>query len=134
MQLYGKKWKRRELESHFSNIEQIGGVKRFISQDGPEAGVEQIQIRTGAGLTYFVSPSRGMDITRAEFCGIPISWQSPNGAVHPSFYDSTGDNWARTAVGGLLMTCGLTQVGAPSVDNGESLGYTEEPITLRQRT
>lgn len=122
MQLYGKTWTRRELESHFSNIEQIGGVKQFISQDGPETGVEQIQVRTGAGLTYYISPTRGMDITRAEFCGFPISWQSPNGAVHPSFFDARDDGWTRTAAGGLLMTCGLTQVGAPSVDNGETLG------------
>lgn len=122
MHLYGRNWKRRELESHFSNLEQIGGIKRYSTLEGAENGVEQIQVRTGAGLTYYVSPSRGMDISRAEFCGLPISWQSPNGAVHPSFYDPYGDAWARTAVGGLLMTCGLTQVGAPCDDNGEKLG------------
>jgi hypothetical protein len=81
-----------------------------------------IQVRTGAGLTYYVSPSRGMDISLAEFGGVPLSWQSPNGEVHPAYYDARGVEWLRTAVGGLLMTCGLAQVGSPSVDEGEELG------------
>ena len=122
MQLFGREWKRRELESYLSNIEQIGGVKRYVSLDGLEKDVEQIQIRTGSGLTYYVSPSRGMDIVRAEFCGSSISWQSPNGVVHPSYYNPMGDAWGRTAAGGLLMTCGLSQVGTPCEDNGEHLG------------
>lgn len=40
-------------------LEQIGGIHRLKWMEGTEAEVEQIQIRTGAGLTYYVSPSRG---------------------------------------------------------------------------
>jgi hypothetical protein len=63
-----------------------------------------------------------LDIGLAEFGGIPLSWLSPNGEVHPAFYDDRGLAWLRTAVGGLLMTCGLTQVGSPGVEGGEELG------------
>jgi len=90
--------------------------------EGTETGVELIQVRTGAGLTYYVSPMRCLDISLTEFGGIPISWQSPNGDVHPAYFDPKGLEWLRTAVGGLLMTCGLRQVGSPSEDQGESLG------------
>ena len=122
MKVYGLDWTRRELEARVGRIEQIGGIRRFQLSEGPEAGLEQILVRTGAGLTYAVSPSRGMDISLAEFGGVPISWQSANGDVHPSYYDAAGIGWLRTAVGGLLMTCGLTQVGAPCEDEGQELG------------
>jgi hypothetical protein len=122
MKLYGREWKRRDLEAHVGRIEQIGGLRRVQSMEGPEAGVEEIQVRTGAGLSYSVVLSRGLDIGLAEFGGIPLCWLSPNGEPHPAFYDDRGLAWLRTAAGGLLMTCGLTQVGSPGVDGGEELG------------
>jgi Domain of unknown function (DUF4432) len=122
MKLYGQEWKRRDLEARVGRIEQIGGLRRVQSTEGPESGVEEIQVRTGAGLSYFIVPSRGLDIGLAEFGGIPLCWLSPNGEVHPAFYDDRGLAWLRTATGGLLMTCGLTQVGSPGVDGGEELG------------
>jgi galactose mutarotase-like enzyme len=122
MKLYGRQWSRRELEARFGRIEQIGGLRRVESNEGPEAGVEQIQVRTGAGLTYTVLPTRGMDIGLAEFGGAPLSWLSPAGEVHPAFFDDRGLGWLRTAAGGLLMTCGLTQVGSPGEEAGEALG------------
>ncbi|WP_240420158.1 DUF4432 family protein [Paenibacillus periandrae] len=122
MKLYGKNWSRRELEARVGKIEQIAGIRRFIGTEGNETGVEQIQVRTGAGLSYYVTPSKGLDISLAEFHGVPISWQSPNGDTHPAFYDAVGNGWLRTASGGLLMTCGLMQVGSSGEDDGESLG------------
>jgi len=122
MNLYGKTWSRREIEARTGRLEQIGGVRRMMLIEGPEAGVEQVQVRTGGGLAYYVSPQRGLDISLAEFQGVPLSWQSPNGDVHPAYFDSHGTGFLRSAAGGLLMTCGLTQVGSPCEDNGESLG------------
>ncbi len=122
MQLYNRTWSRRELEARVGRLEQIGGVRRLQLTEGKEAGVEQIQVRTGAGLAYYVSPQRGLDISLAEFCGVPVSWQGPNGDVHPAYFDDEGLEWLRTAAGGLLMTCGLSQAGAPNVDEGKSFG------------
>ncbi len=122
MKLYGREWSRRELEARIGRLEQIGGVQRMRGAEGPEADVEQICVRTGSGLAYRVMPSRGLDISLAEFAGVPISWQSPNGETHPSYYDDEGIEWLRSAVGGLLMTCGLTQVGSPCDDAGRKLG------------
>lgn len=122
MQLYGKKWTRREVEARVGRLEQMGGIRRLTLTEGSEAGVELIQVRTGAGLTYYVSPLRGLDISLTEFGGVPLSWQSANGDMHPAFYEAKGTEWLRTAVGGLLMTCGLRQVGSPGEDQGELLG------------
>lgn len=122
MQLYGQTWTRREIEARVGRLEQIGGIRRLRWVEGVETDVEQIQVRTGAGLSYYVSPSRALDISLAEFGSVPISWQSPNGDVHPAHYASGGTQWLRTAVGGLLMTCGLSNVGSPGVDNGQEFG------------
>jgi hypothetical protein len=122
MQLYNRTWTRREIEARVGRLEQIGGIRRYHLSEGLEAGVEQLQVRTGAGLTYYVTPARALDISLAEFGGAPISWQAANGDVHPAYYDKEGLEWLRTAAGGLLMTCGLTQVGAATVDNGQPLG------------
>jgi hypothetical protein len=122
VQLYQRAWTRRELEARVGRIEQVGGIRRLRLSEGPEAGVEQIQIRTGSGLAYTVSPERGLDISMAEFGSVPFSWQASNGDVHPAYFDDRGYAWLRSAAGGLLMTCGFTQAGGPGVDNGEELG------------
>ena len=122
MKLYGKDWKRRELEARIGRIEQIGGLRKSQSTDGNEAGVEHIDVSTGNGLSYSILPSRGLDIGLTKYADIPISWLSPNGEVHPAFYDRRGSGWLRTAVGGLLMTCGLSQVGWPSESDPDDSG------------
>ncbi|MDX1615141.1 MAG: aldose 1-epimerase family protein [Candidatus Promineifilaceae bacterium] len=122
MRFGGQEWERRAFEARLGRLEQVGGLRRFHLAEGREKGVEQIQVRTGAGLCYYVSPSRALDISLAEFGGVPLSWQAPNGDVHPAYYDAREAEWLRTAVGGLLMTCGLTYVGAPGEDQGQAFG------------
>lgn len=118
MQLYNCHYSRRDIEARTGRLEQIGGLRQFTLAEGAEAGVAQIQVRTGAGLSYVVSPSRGLDISLATFGDVPFSWQSANGDVHPAFFEADGIGWLRSAVGGLLMTCGLTYVGAPGEGEG----------------
>jgi hypothetical protein len=122
MMLGGQTVGRRGLEARLGRLEQLGGLRRFRLVEGREDGVELIQVRTGAGLTYYVSPSRALDISLAEFAGMPLSWQSAGGDVHPAYYDERGAEWLRTAAGGLLMTCGLSYVGAPGEDEGRAFG------------
>ncbi|WP_217596344.1 aldose 1-epimerase family protein [Cohnella sp. GbtcB17] len=114
MRLYGKDWTRREIEARVGRMSQIGGVRRMTLSEGKEAGVELVRVTTGAGLTLDIVPSKGLDISRAELWGAPLSWQSAAGDAHPSYYEASGRGWLRTASGGLLMTCGLTHAGSPS--------------------
>jgi hypothetical protein len=122
MKLYNRTLSRRDLEARVGRIEQVAGIRRMKLLEGPEDGTEIIQVRTGAGLAYQVLPSRCLDISLATIGDVPISWQSGNGDVHPAYYDPRGLEWLRTAAGGLLMTCGFTQAGAPNVDNEQELG------------
>jgi hypothetical protein len=122
MRYQGRVWTRRELAARIGCLDQIGGVRRLRRTEGPEDGGEAILVRTGGGLSYQVTPHKGLDISLAEFAGVPLSWQASPGDVHPAYFDGSGSNWLRTASGGLLMTCGLTQVGRPGHDDGEDLG------------
>lgn len=122
MKLYGQSYTRRELEARVGRVEQVGGVRRMECLEGMEKGVETVQVRTGSGLEYFVNPSRGLDVSLCQFNGSPISWQAPQGDTAPTYYGGQGFDWLRTACGGLLMTCGLRQVGPPCEDDGEALG------------
>ncbi len=122
MKLNGRSYTKRDLEARVGRIEQVGGIRRFAFSEGLETDNEMIEVRTGAGLRYLVSPSRALDISLAEFGGSALTWQATSGDVHPSFYDNRGAEWLRTAVGGLLMTCGLSYVGAPGEDEGIAFG------------
>lgn len=62
------------------------------------------------------------DVSQASYCGKSLCWRSSIGEVHPHFFEPEGMGWARSFLGGLLTTCGLTYCGAPCEDEGEKLG------------
>jgi hypothetical protein len=121
-QLFGKEFTRAELLERVGDIGQLAGVRMMKLEDGREAGVRLIEARTGTGFRFNVLPSRGMDISYAEYKGMPLCWRSSTGDVSPAFYEPEGDEWHRLFYGGMVITCGLSNVGAPCEDQGERLG------------
>jgi hypothetical protein len=67
-------------------------------------------------------PDRALDIFDASYKGVPLAWISSNGMVHNSHYDSREAGWLRSFGGGLLVTCGLRNVGPPCTIDGEHFG------------
>ncbi|NPV54994.1 MAG: aldose 1-epimerase family protein [Firmicutes bacterium] len=120
--LFGRQYPRDELLQKAGSISQIGGVRRFVLSEGKEAGVEAIEFKTGSGLSFTVLPSRGMDISSADFCGRSLCWRSATTDVSPAYYEEPGFGWLRSFFGGLVVTCGLTYAGAPCEDQGKKLG------------
>jgi hypothetical protein len=120
--LYGKNYTRRELLERVGDISQIAGIKKVELADGNQKGVEAYLVRNGSGFNFTVVAGRGLDISSADSCGRSLSWISETGEVAPSFYEEPGLGWLRGFFGGLLVTCGLTQVGGPNVDQGKALG------------
>jgi len=113
---------RRELLKRIGRLEQVAGIEPFVFDDGPARGVRAFRFRTGGGLSFDVIPDRGMDLGLAEYGGTPLAWLSPNGFVTPSFHEPEGEGWLRTFPGGLLVTCGLRNVGPPGARAGEQFG------------
>lgn len=120
--LNNKYYSKNELLKKVGIIDQICGVRVSELNDGFERGVRVADFYTGSGLRYTITIDRGLDISSAEFNGISLSFRSPNGDVHPSFYDPHNKEWLRTFKGGLMTTCGLTYLGSPCIDEGEELG------------
>ena len=120
--IFGEPYDRVQLLRHIGDISQLADVKTYQLTNGNEKGTDAIGFRTGSGLNFTVLPNRGMDISFADYNGIPLCWRSSTGDVEASFYEANGLGWLRGFYGGLLTTCGMTQVGPPNTDNDEQLG------------
>ena len=68
-----------------------------------------LDVRVFGGIDLRLHPERGLDVGAAWFRGIPLAWIAPTG-------ESGADarEWRAAWGGGLLTTCGLDNVGAPS--------------------
>jgi len=119
--LYKRVYGGKDLLKRIGDMDQVGGVKILELSEGLERGVRVALVRIGE-LSFLVSIDRCMDVVNAEYKGIPLGWISPTGIVSPGFYEPEGLGWTRGFPGGLLTTCGLTYMGAPTVDQGEPLG------------
>lgn len=120
--LFNRSWTRSEVESYVGDLSQIAGIKLAEWADGAERGLRVADFRSGSGLSFSVLLDRGMDIGPASYKGMPLAWVSAAGWGHPMYYEPQGAGWLRTFGGGLLTGCGLTYLGAPDEDQGESLG------------
>lgn len=111
-----------EILRRVGNVNQIASTRHVALAEGRAKGVTGIDFDTGAGLRFTVLPDRGLDISAASYKGANLVYLTPNGEVHPAFYEPEGLGWLRTFFGGLLTTCGLTYIGAPGRDGEDDLG------------
>ena len=75
-ELFGRRWTKRELLERVGDVSQLGGARPVRLEDGPEDGVQAVEVRTGSGFAFTVLPGRGMDLGFAEFNGAPLCWRS----------------------------------------------------------
>ena len=120
--VFGEEISRSDLLQRVGSMRQVCGIELSALDDGVEAGVRVANMTTGSGFRFRVVISRGLDIAEADWRGIPLAWRSPSAIAGPWFFEPEGLGWLRTFFGGLVVTCGLTSAGAPSVDQGHSLG------------
>ena len=77
--LYGEAYDRIQLLRHLGDISQVAEAKVYQLNDGNEKGTDAIGFRTGSGLNFTVLPNRGLDISYADYQGIPLCWRSGTG-------------------------------------------------------
>ncbi len=90
MQLFGKTHTKDQILRRVGEIGQIGGVRRCRLAEGRQDGVDAVDFRIGGGLNFTVLPGRGMDISFAEYQGIPLNWRSPGGVAAGSYFEPQG--------------------------------------------
>ena len=122
MKIFGRELKKEDVLKKVGDISQLGGVKCYEFTDGLRRGIRAVDMKSPCGIDMTVLLDRAMDISYLSYKSIPVNWRSATRETSPVFYESRGAEWLRTFYGGLLTTCGMTYMGAPSVDNGEELG------------
>ncbi|HLJ54481.1 MAG TPA: aldose 1-epimerase family protein [Chthonomonadaceae bacterium] len=120
--LFGSEVSREALLERVGDVSQIARVKPYRLVEGFEDQLQAADVTNGSGLEFTVLPGRGMDIGAARYNGRPLAWRSAVGDRHAAFYEPQGDGWLRSFAGGLLVTCGLTWLGASGEDEGQPLG------------
>jgi hypothetical protein len=78
-----------------------------------------IDVHVLRGIEIRVHPRRGLDVGAAWFRGLPLAWISPVGEG-----GAPAEDWRDAWGGGLVTTCGLDNVGAPSEGIGLHGTYT----------
>ena len=126
MIICGKEYTKKDILARVGNLTQFAGIKRYVLTESFENGCEIIEVSTGGGLKFKVSPNKGMDIVAADYCGSALNWHGVNGVVHPSFHKANEQGWLDSTSSGLLTTCGLSNVGSACVDEGKSYGLHGE--------
>ena len=110
------------MNKYIGNEKQLYGVEEMILCTGKGKGMKIFQIRNGSGLEFCISADRCADISRISFKGCNYNYFSPTGYVSPSYYEKDGINFLKSFTAGFITTCGLTNIGNPCTDNGESFG------------
>ena len=125
--------------SKIGNHKQIGGIETSVLDNGAGAGVRIAWIDTGSGFRYKIVLDRGMDIAEAVYNDCSLAWIGHVGTVRPQALAHIGTNWLRTFGGGLLVTCGLDQVGGAESDafgergiHGEISNIPTELLAIKQ--
>lgn len=109
------------MNKYIGHITQLYGVEEHRLVGGKKEGMRILEIKNGLGLEMTISLDRGGDISRLSCNGKNLGYFSPNGYVHPSYYDDKGVGFLKSFTAGFLTTCGLAAVGAPCEDQGETL-------------
>src|SRR5262249_637104 len=104
------------------NSAQLGGIETSVLDNGPGRGVRIAWVNTGAGLRYKVVIDRGLDIGDAEFLGQSLTWHSLGGVTAPTAAYDQGTDWLWSFYGGLVVSCGPLNTGAPFTEDGKSYG------------
>ena len=121
-------------KSKIINPLQLGGIETSVLDNGPGRGTRIAWVNTGSALRYKVLIDRGLDIGDAFFGSHSLSWHSFGGVTAPTRALDKGLDWLRGFYGGLVVSCGPTHLGPPSIRNGEEIGlhgrHSNTPATV----
>jgi hypothetical protein len=122
MKIYGKCFKREEVLKRIGSLQQLAGSTRYTLDEGRGKGTSMIRMRNSTGIDLHIIVDKCMDVFDLSYKGQQLSWISKNGLVSNTHFESAGNGWLRSFGGGLLVTCGLTNVGPPVDDEAEVYG------------
>jgi len=111
-----------DIRKFIGSPSQLLNVSTYRLEGGRSHGVLCTEVDDGKGLNVLFAADRCMDIQRVRYKGVNFSYITDNSIPSPAYYNDRGIEYLRTFVPGFIMTCGLTNIGSPCVDEGEELG------------
>jgi len=117
----GKEYTKEELIRRAGNMKNIAEVRPQTRTAGKASGIKMLDVTCGE-LAYSVMEGRCLGIVNVKYKGMPYNFLSKVGPVHPSQADHKGKNFLRAITGGMLYTCGFSNVGGhyKNEEEGES--------------
>lgn len=106
------------LLKKLGNIDQIAGIRESVLLRGRGEQMHIAEFYNAAGLRFTVVPDRCMDVFDMSYKGVNISFQSKNGLTSPQAFSAADGEFAEQWPGGMLVTCGLGNVGGHSDEGG----------------
>ena len=100
-----------------ANLDQLATATLSHVVGGAADGCRALDVRAAGGIDLRILPDRGFDLGPAWFRGVPLAWISAAGE-RPPLDSLDGMAWIERFGGGLVTTCGLRNVGAPSEGHG----------------
>lgn len=104
-------------QGRIANLDQVASARESVVHGGAAHGCRALDLRVYGGIDVRILPDRGFDLSDAWYRGVPFSWTSLVGETAP-LSDPRGMAWLQAFGGGLVVTCGLQNVGAPSEGHG----------------
>ena len=106
------------LLKKLGNIDQLAGIRETKLLRGRGEDIQLAEFYNAAGLRFSVVPDRCMDLWDLSYKGINLSFQSKNGLTSPQAYSAANGEFAEQWPGGMLVTCGLDNVGGHATEGG----------------
>lgn len=105
-----------ELSRKIGHLNQLAGIRKMVFSDGKAKGISIINIHNATGLKFSLLPDNCLDIYDFNYRGVNFAFQSKNGINRIS--RQTKDDFYTQWFGGMLSTCGLSNVGESCDDDG----------------
>ncbi len=118
----GKEYSKQDLMRRVGNMKNIAEVRANTRNMGKPDGIKSFDVTCG-DLSYSVMESRCLDILNLKYKNTPINFLSVVGPVQSGLADHEGRNFLRSISGGMLYTCGFSNVGGhyPSEEEGRNI-------------
>ncbi len=110
--------KKADYHGKIINHNQYCGIETYIADNGAAKGARVAWVNTGSPLRFKVAIDRGLDIVDAFFGEYSLAWLSHMGVsgARPDIGEQS--QWLQNFSGGLLTTCGLSNVGGATEGQG----------------
>lgn len=112
----------KKLREYLGDVAQVFEVKEYRLMGGKAEGVRAIDISNGAGLELTLLPDRGMDFYRLKYKGQTLNFFTPTGIAAPAYFAEEAGGMGQMFFGGMMLTCGLRNIGLPCRENGAYYG------------